>query len=522
MEAQPTISLPGFSNQAGSVIGLSNTASIPPLPQIKTAPSTNAVQADKESEARPRETAYRLAVLLISVDWIVAFGSIVSGLMIREWERAYFVPSPTGQIVLSSTLLLWSMITAMLFSWLMIACRTYEVRHVYRINHALKNVVRCAVLWAIAIWAWLGLTKPVDGFMPRVGVAYCIVTLVIGFVLWRACSLVFLSSSKIKRAASARILAVGWNEKVAHLDSAMRMDLAPSGEFLGCVPMPDGQFGLRPPSDIPVLGDYANLHALVRNQRVNSIVLTDVSCPSAEILNLVTFCQREMIEFKMVPNYFPALTSGLQVNTTSGVPLLSVCELPLDKTVNRVIKRTLDIVGAIIGICLSTLIIPWFCLLVFVESPGPVIYRQRRTTRGGRIFKIYKIRSMRLNAENTTGAVWCSKEDPRRLRIGAFMRKWNIDELPQFLNVLKGDMSLVGPRPERPELISRFKGEIPNYNARHEVRSGVTGWAQIHGLRGDTDLRKRVEADLYYLENWNVLLDLYCLVATFFKTKNAH
>jgi lipopolysaccharide/colanic/teichoic acid biosynthesis glycosyltransferase len=129
---------------------------------------------------------------------------------------------------------------------------------------------------------------------------------------------------------------------------------------------------------------------------------------------------------------------------------------------------------------------------------------------------------MRINAESASGAVWCTKDDPRRLKIGTFMRKYNVDELPQFWNVLKGDMSLVGPRPERPELIERFKDEIPNYNARHEVRSGLTGWAQIHGLRGDTDLSKRIEADLYYLENWSVMMDLYCILATFFKVKNAH
>jgi exopolysaccharide biosynthesis polyprenyl glycosylphosphotransferase len=229
-----------------------------------------------------------------------------------------------------------------------------------------------------------------------------------------------------------------------------------------------------------------------------------------------------MIGFQLVPDYFPALNASLQIQTVSGVPLLGVNQLPLDRTLNRALKRTLDIVGALIGIVGSALILPWFCALVFIESPGPIIFRQKRTSRSGRAFHIYKIRSMRLDAESRTGAVWCKKEDPRRLRIGTFMRKWNIDELPQFLNVLTGDMSLVGPRPERPELIERFKEEIPNYNARHEVRAGLTGWAQIHGWRGDTDLRKRIEADLYYMENWSVMLDLYCIAATFFRTKNAH
>lgn len=126
-----------------------------------------------------------------------------------------------------------------------------------------------------------------------------------------------------------------------------------------------------------------------------------------------------------------------------------------------------------------------------------------------------------MNAEAASGAVWAKRDDPRRLKIGVFMRKYNLDEVPQFWNVVKGDMSLVGPRPERPELIAQFKEHIPNYNARHEVRAGITGWAQVNGLRGDTDLRKRVEADLYYLENWSVLLDCQCILATFLSNKNS-
>jgi lipopolysaccharide/colanic/teichoic acid biosynthesis glycosyltransferase len=141
--------------------------------------------------------------------------------------------------------------------------------------------------------------------------------------------------------------------------------------------------------------------------------------------------------------------------------------------------------------------------------------------RNGHTFSIIKLRSMRLDAESGTGARWCVKDDPRRLRVGALMRSWNIDEVPQFWNVLKGEMSLVGPRPERPELIENFKDEIPHYNARHNAKPGITGWAQVKGLRGDTDLGERIRADLYYLENWNVLLDFQVMAMTFFNRDNA-
>jgi lipopolysaccharide/colanic/teichoic acid biosynthesis glycosyltransferase len=171
---------------------------------------------------------------------------------------------------------------------------------------------------------------------------------------------------------------------------------------------------------------------------------------------------------------------------------------------------------------MSPPLIALFGLLVYMESPGPIFYRQRRMGRNGQPFNIIKIRSMRLDAEAGTRVGWTVKEDPRRLRVGAFMRKWNIDEVPQFWNVLKGEMSLVGPRPERPELIENFKDEIPHYNARHNAKPGITGWAQIKGLRGDTDLGERIRADLYYLENWNVLLDFQIMALTFLRRQNAY
>jgi len=335
-------------------------------------------------------------------------------------------------------------------------------------------------------------------------------------------SFTFLIQPRFKEAASQRVIVVGWNENAAHLRRAMRRDLAQLEEIIGCIPMPGGHFAQPPPAELAVLGDYSSLPRLVKECGANAIILSEVSCSSREIQHLISFCQREMLNFQLVPEYFSALNSGLQVETMSGVPLLGVRELPLDRTLNRAIKRAMDIVGALVGLGLCAVIFPIFAILVYLESPGPVIYSQRRTSRSGRTFNIHKIRSMRMNAEADSGAVWCKKEDDRRLKIGTFMRKTNIDELPQFWNVLIGDMSLVGPRPERPELIEKFKDEIPNYNARHEIRTAITGWAQIHGLRGDTDLTKRIEADLYYMENWSPFLDLYCLAATLFKIKNAH
>jgi len=470
---------------------------------------------------KPRDYAYRLASILVFADWLVAFCAIFASLSLREWQRIGLANVLESQREISLSITLWSVGGSFVFIWLMVLYRTYEVSSLYQMGHFIKNMVKSVLMWAVIVWACVGFFRW-ESFSPRVGTAYCIVSMICFLGLWRTLSFAYLLQPRVKAAASARVIVIGWNAQAANLHRQMRFDLSQLSDIVGCVPMPGGFFKIDPPSEVPVLGDYSALESIVRECNADSIILSDVSCAAAEIHNLITFCQREYIGFRMVPQYFPALSKGLQVETVSGIPLLGVSKLPLDRTLNRGLKRAVDIVGAVVGLAVSALIVPFFCLAVYLESPGPVIFRQRRTSRSGRDFYIYKIRSMRLNAEGASGAVWCKAADPRRLKIGTFMRKTNIDELPQFWNVLKGDMSLVGPRPERPELIAKFKNEIPNYNARHEARAGLTGWAQINGLRGDTDLSKRIEADLYYLENWSVPLDIYCIFATFFKRKNAY
>lgn len=188
-----------------------------------------------------------------------------------------------------------------------------------------------------------------------------------------------------------------------------------------------------------------------------------------------------------------------------------------------VLKRFVDLSAGLAMAVVSAPIMLAIAILIKLDSAGPIFFVQERVGLFGRPFTMYKFRTMRHGAEQDTGPVWASVDgDPRVTRVGRWLRRSHLDELPQVFHVITGDMSLVGPRPERPELIEKFKDEIPNYNARHEIRTGLTGWAQIHGLRGDTDLRKRIEADLYYLENWSVFLDFTCLFGTIFNHKNAH
>ena len=272
---------------------------------------------------------------------------------------------------------------------------------------------------------------------------------------------------------------------------------------------------------LPYLGSIEEAERIISSIAIDILILADLEYDRQRILHLANACEREMVEFKVVPSYFQILVSGLHLETVSGIPVLGVSRLPLDRIVSRAFKRAIDIVGGTLGLLLSLPIIFIFGAIVYLESPGPIFYRQRRSGRNGKLFDIIKIRSMRLDAEGDGKVGWTVQDDPRRLRIGAFMRKWNIDEVPQFWNVLKGEMSLVGPRPERPELVATFKHDVPHYNARHNAKPGITGWAQVHGLRGNTDLGERINYDLWYMENWSPILDFQIMFMTLFKHKNA-
>jgi len=221
----------------------------------------------------------------------------------------------------------------------------------------------------------------------------------------------------------------------------------------------------------------------------------------------------KQVEIKIVPNVYSIITSSIHISNIAGMPVVNLMPLPIHGTQGH-IKSVSDRVYALLGmIALS----PFFALVaakIRMDSPGDVIYKQERVGRDGKSFIIYKFRSMRIDAENETGPVWASVDDPRRTRFGEFIRKYSIDELPQLWNVLKGDMSLVGPRPERPFFVDQFQKKIPTYVDRHIVKTGMTGWAQVNGLRGQSPIEERTRYDIWYIENWSLWLDFVILIRT--------
>ena len=271
-----------------------------------------------------------------------------------------------------------------------------------------------------------------------------------------------------------------------------------------------------------VRSDIGDLKPAIEAGDFDEVVLTDTSLSHAEMVEIIGYCERHLVNFHLVPDLFRLLTSSVDVQNVHGIPLLGVGKWPLDYLWNRIMKRTVDIFFSIFGLIVAAPIIACAAVLIRRESPGPVFYRQVRCGERGKQFTLYKLRSMHLDAERVSEPAWTKENDNRRTQVGAFLRGNNLDELPQLVNVLKGDMSLVGPRPERPHFVEQFKEELVNYMWRHVHKPGMTGWAQVNGLRGDTDIPDRIKHDLYYLENWSLAFDLKIILRTLFSSENAY
>lgn len=398
--------------------------------------------------------------------------------------------------------------------------RLYAKQSLLRYRHVSLLVLKSGVVW-LAAFATFTLVFKFQPPLSRLFVALAGVNVTVALLIWRNIFHRLVRVSPLARGLKQRVLFVGWSPEAERLARTFQADDACAYEVVGCAPVNRGDFEQAPPEGVDVFRYTRSFAHIFHQENIEIVILADVDCPRSEIVALTNMCEKELVEFKLIPSYFQILVSGLHLETINGVPVLGVSRLPLDKLPNVMLKRVLDIVGALVGLLLSAPLIAIFGAIVYLESPGPIFYRQRRLGQRGMEFDIFKIRSMRIDAEKDGRVGWTVANDPRRLRIGAFMRKWNIDEVPQFWNVLKGDMSLVGPRPERPELILNFKEEIPHYNARHNVKPGITGWAQTKGLRGDTDLTERIKCDLWYLENWSPLLDFQIMFMTFVKHENA-
>jgi exopolysaccharide biosynthesis polyprenyl glycosylphosphotransferase len=467
-----------------------------------------------------RQFPHRIAFLCFAGDAVVALGCLLVAFWLRfdTALRNFGVEEPAITLSSYSNYILFGSASLLL---VLAQKQMYDGFWLLHRRSSLKDVFVACLVWGAGFLGFSLFFK----FQPplsRVYVALATGTTMTGLYTWRRLFYSYLRQESVAGKLRQRILVVGWTTYAQRLKELIENDRSHPYEVVCCVPTPEGTFQQEPPQGVRRFESYKVIRRLLDTLAVDIVLVADINMPVKHWEALASLCEKELVQFKVVPSYFSILVSGLYLETLSGIPILGISRLPLDCMFNSLVKRLIDIVGAVVGLVLSAPLVAIFGSLVYLESPGPILYRQRRLGRNGKTFDMLKIRSMRLDAEKGGQVGWSKKDDPRRLRVGAFMRRWNIDELPQFWNVLKGEMSLVGPRPERPELIRNFKHEIPHYNVRHTVKPGMTGWAQVNGLRGDTDLAERISHDLYYVEHWSLFFDLQTMLLTFFNNKNAH
>ncbi len=268
---------------------------------------------------------------------------------------------------------------------------------------------------------------------------------------------------------------------------------------------------------VKVIGRIDNLMVILPENHLDEIAITLGLSEYYRLEEIVALCEKSGVHTKFIPDYNNIIPTKPYTEDILGMPVINIRYVPLSNTFPAAVKRCMDIVGSIICIILGAPLMLVCAAIIKATSPGPVIFCQERVGLHNRPFMMYKFRSMVVQEAKTEKKAWTVRDDPRVTPIGKFMRKTSIDELPQLFNVLKGEMSLVGPRPERPFFVEKFQEEIPRYMVKHQVRPGMTGWAQVNGYRGDTSIRRRIDCDLYYIENWSIGLDIKILFLTVFK-----
>jgi Undecaprenyl-phosphate glucose phosphotransferase len=267
----------------------------------------------------------------------------------------------------------------------------------------------------------------------------------------------------------------------------------------------------------PVLGKCSILQELLRDKLIDEVVVALPLKEYCKYREIIDICEKEGVRARIIPDYSEFFTGNPKVEDFDGIPLLNIRHIPLDDPLNRFLKRIFDTAIALCAIILTGPLMVFIAIGIKLTSKGPILFKQERIGQNNQPFNMLKFRSMKIADDNTASTVWTTVDDPRKTKFGSFLRKTSLDELPQFINVLFGDMSVVGPRPERPHFVEQFKEEICKYMVKHQVKPGITGWAQVNGLRGDTSIEKRIQCDIYYIENWDLFFDFKIMLLTLVK-----
>jgi len=458
---------------------------------------------------------FRLSVILMLGDILAINAALLSSYWLR-FNSGIF-PVVFGVPHISTYLHVLPILTVILI-FLMRSDKLYSVRSRLSIVDEFFTIVRTTTIGILIFMAATFLYREYSYSRAMLVLAW--ISLVIFVGGWRFLVNRIRFAARTRKGKTRNLLVIGDGPMVNRLIKHIAHDPHWDYNVRGVVRV--GSFNYGEVEGIPTLGGIGDLAHIITENDIDEVILTEVEIPRAEIMEIILECEKHMVEFRIIADLLGMVTSRVDMRTIDGVPLLGLKESPLGEGYNRLIKRILDIVLSSAALLMLSPVFLIIAVLVKVSSPGPVFYYQKRIGEDGSRFAMIKFRTMVDNAEKGVGRVWAKKDDPRRTAVGGFLRRFNLDELPQLINALKGEMSLVGPRPERPNFVGKFKENIPRYMARHKIKSGMTGWAQVNGLRGNTSIEERTKYDLYYVENWSLGFDLKILFMSIFALKNAY
>lgn len=498
---------------------------------VPTAPGEEAQKNDpvatSRSRWRPRHVETFTQIILVGVDSLMLALAFVLGYYARATLPFPEAPvdDPPG---ISEYIPMLVVHTAAIVIFFYFSRMYHMSRTVNRFDTALiiAQNVSIGTFLAVAIETMAFKNSGFDLDYPRGVIVYAWVFSILLVMIGREAhrSLVYgLRRSGIGR---DQILIIGTGPTAAAISTQIRRHTRLGYDIVGLVNQSDTKNKEAASSDIslPILGTYEQLPTVIDDYEITQVIIALPEATRDELLTIVTLCQRGTVDIKIFPDTFAFITSGLTVDELGGMPLLGVRDIAL-RGWKLSLKRGVDIVGASIGLIFLSPLMLLISLLIYLTNRGPVFFCQERVGLDGKPFPMIKFRTMVVDAEKKSR--WTVKNDTRVTRIGSFLRKTNIDELPNLINVFYGQMSLVGPRPEQKSFVEEFRQKIPRYMERHREKAGMTGWAQINGLRGDTSIEERLKYDLYYIENWSLWFDIKIILRTIvqtllFRNRNAY
>ncbi len=467
-------------------------------------------------EPGPRRRAHRLREVVLPGtlalgDALCAIGGLVAGYGMRFHTPIAELGLPTPGARLVDYLPLIAVGAVMLMATY-VHLGLYDPRLLLRRVYSLGLIMKALAFWLVA---YLGVSLVLK-FEPPISRLFVLVafgtTLVITYA-WRNLFYLVASRPPLVARVKQRVAVLGDSPRTRSFLAEIGRARAHPFEAVGMIGTPGASTAASPAP--AVLGGWDGLESILLTHEIDIVVVGGLELPHEAMTRLVEICERTYTDWKIIPSSFELFVSNLQLETHGGVPVLGVGPLAIRRLFNRALKRTLDLAGALALAAPAALVLAACAWRVRRESPGPALFRQTRIGAHHRPFVMWKLRTMHVGAEAHDAAHQSTaSDDPRVLRVGRVLRRWNIDELPQLWNVLRGEMSLVGPRPERPHHVDRLSDRIPHYLPRHLAKPGMTGWAQVNGHRGEGDLERRIQHDIYYLENWSPALDLQILVLT--------